>query len=79
MILKDKVIIITGENSLLGKEMVKDVTEKGGITICPDIPVETNLSLNTLNLEISSKTFIVKSYELVNSFYGKIDGLVNNA
>ena len=79
MILKDKVIIITGENSLLGKEMVKDVTEKGGITICPDISVETNLSLNTLNLEISSKTFIVKSYELVNSFYGKIDGLVNNA
>jgi NAD(P)-dependent dehydrogenase (short-subunit alcohol dehydrogenase family) len=77
--LKDKVIIVTGGNGLLGKEMIYDITKKGGIAICADISLKTDLSLNKLNFDVTSIESIVNAYQLVNTYYGKIDGLVNNA
>ena len=77
--LKDKIIIVTGGNGLLGKEMVNDITEKGGVAICADISVDTDLSLNTLKLDVTSESSIINAYKLVNNYYGQIDGLVNNA
>ena len=79
MILKGKVIIVTGGNGLLGKEMISDIKKKGGIAICADISVETNLELKNLKLDVTSEDSIVDSFKQVNDFYGKIDGLVNNA
>jgi len=77
--LKDKVIIVSGGNGLLGKEMIYDITKKGGIAICADISLKTDLSLNKLNFDVTSVESIVNAYQLVNSYHGKIDGLVNNA
>ena len=77
--LKDKVIIVAGGNGLLGKEMIYDITKKGGIAICADISLKTDLSLNKLNFDVTSVESIVNAYQLVNSYHGKIDGLVNNA
>ena len=77
--LKDKIIIVTGGNGLLGKEMMNNIIKKGGIAINADINVETDLPNRTLKLDVTSEKSIIESFKLVNDHFGKIDGLVNNA
>ncbi len=77
--LKDKIIIVTGGSGLLGKEIIKNLEDKGAIAINADINVETDFEKNTLIVDITSEESIVKAIKLVSDYYGKIDGLVNNA
>ncbi|WP_236025413.1 SDR family oxidoreductase [Flavobacterium geliluteum] len=77
--LKDKIIIVTGGSGLLGKEIVKNLEGKGAIAINADISVETDFTKRTLSVDITSEESIVKALKSVADFYGKIDGLVNNA
>ena len=77
--LKDKIIIVTGGSGLLGKQIIKDLEDKGAIAINADINVVTDFEKNTLTVDITSEESIVKAIKLVSNFYGKIDGLVNNA
>jgi NAD(P)-dependent dehydrogenase (short-subunit alcohol dehydrogenase family) len=77
--LKDKIIIITGGSGLLGKEIIKDLQAKGTTAINADINVATDFENNTLHVDITSEESIVKAIKMVSDFYGKIDGLVNNA
>ncbi len=77
--LKNKIIIVTGGNGLLGKEMINDITKKGGIAINADISVKTDLTKNSLYFDVTSEESIVNSFKLVEEYFGKIDGLVNNA
>lgn len=77
--LKDKIIIVTGGSGLLGKEIIKDLETKGATAINADINVATDFEKNTLSVDITSEESIVKAIQLVIGFYGKIDGLVNNA
>lgn len=77
--LKDKIIIVTGGSGLLGKEILKNLTVNGAVAINADINVETNLEKQTLNVDITSEESVVKGIKLVSEFYGKINGLVNNA
>ena len=79
MTLKNKIIIVTGGSGLLGKEIINDLETKEATAINADINVETNFKKNTLNIDITSEESIVKAIKLVSDFYGKIDGLVNNA
>lgn len=77
--LKDKIIIVTGGSGLLGKEIIKDLSFKGATAINADINVETNFENKTLNVDITSEESVVNAIKLVSEFYGRIDGLVNNA
>lgn len=77
--LKDKIIIVTGGSGLLGKQIVNDLKDRGAIAINADINVATNLKKNNLAVDVTSEESIVKAIKLVSDFYGKIDGLVNNA
>lgn len=77
--LKDKIIIVTGGSGLLGKEIIKDLEAKGAIAINADINVTTDFEKKTLTVDITSEESVVKAIQLVAVFYGKIDGLVNNA
>ena len=77
--LTDKIIIVTGGSGLLGREIVKNLESKGAIAINTDINVDTDLNNNTLNVDITSENSILNAIKLVVEFYGKIDGLVNNA
>ena len=79
MILKDKIIIVTGGSGLLGRQIIKDIESKGGIAINADIGVETNLENRTLKADITSETSVVETIKMVYDHFGKIDGLVNNA
>lgn len=77
--LKDKVIIVTGGSGLIGKEIVKDLKQKGAIVINADISVETDLHNGTINTNITSEESVMHTIESVAKHFGKIDGLVNNA
>jgi NAD(P)-dependent dehydrogenase (short-subunit alcohol dehydrogenase family) len=70
--LKDKVIIVTGGNGLLGKDIIKTLSAQGAFCINVDINHETNTALSLLNCDITSIDLIIGKYK-------KIDGLVNNA
>ena len=77
--LTQKIIIVTGGAGLLGKEIIKNLESKGAIAINADINVVTNLENQTLYVDITSQESIENAIKLVTNFYGKIDGLVNNA
>lgn len=77
--LKDKVIIVTGGSGLLGKEIINNLNSKGAIAINADINVENDLKNYSLFIDITSEESIENAIELVKEYFGKIDGLVNNA
>jgi NAD(P)-dependent dehydrogenase (short-subunit alcohol dehydrogenase family) len=77
--LREKIIIVTGGSGLLGREIVKNLESKGAIAINADINVVTDLKNNILNVDITSENSISNAIKLVIEFYGKINGLVNNA
>lgn len=77
--LKNKIIIVTGGSGLLGKEIINDLEAKEAIAINADINVVTDFKKHTITVDITSEESIVKAIKLVSDYYGKIDGLVNNA
>lgn len=79
MILKDKVIIVTGGSGLIGREIIVDISHKGGIPINSDISVATNLPDGTLKMDITDDDSIHEGFDQVYKEFGRIDGLVNNA
>ena len=44
MILKDKIILVTGGSGLIGREIVSDIRRQGGIAINADINVDIWIS-----------------------------------
>lgn len=79
MILKDKVILVTGGSGLIGKELVADINRKGGFAINADIGVETNLENGFIKMDITNDDSIQEGVDLIIKTLGRIDGLVNNA
>lgn len=78
-LLKDKVILVTGGNGLLGRAMIDDIRAKGGIGISADIQSETNWERNELHCDITTLEGIKTALNALLTKYGRIDGLVNNA
>ena len=78
-LLINKIIIVTGGNGLLGKEIVREITKSGGFCINIDINNKTSDDLSLLKGDITNKKSIDKCLKLINSKYKRIDGLVNNA
>src|SRR3989304_3704024 len=79
MILKDKIIIVTGGSGLIGKVLVADINSKGGKAINADISVETNLHDGTIFMDITNDSSIQDGIRQIVTEFGRIDGLVNNA
>ena len=79
MILNDKIIVVTGGSGLIGKELVADITRKGGIAINADIGIDTNLRAGQLFMDITNDFSIEEGFEKLLKEFGRIDGLVNNA
>ena len=79
MTLKDKIIIVTGGSSLIGKELIADINRKGGRAINADLEVETNLDDGFLKMDITNDVSIQKGIDLVVEKFNRIDGWVNNA
>jgi NAD(P)-dependent dehydrogenase (short-subunit alcohol dehydrogenase family) len=92
MMLKNKVVVITGGAGLIGKEFVRTVVEQNGIAIIADINKtlgeETAKALSQelksdaidfVELDITSKKSLQSCIEYLDKKYGRIDALVNNA
>lgn len=79
MILKDKIIIVTGGSGLIGRAIIQDITKKKGIAINIDISVDTNFNKDEIYADITNDHSIDEMIQTVISHYGRIDGLVNNA
>ena len=77
--LKDKIIIVTGGGGLLGKEMVSEIRQKGGVPINFDVNVEDDLEAGTLYCDITKPESREAVVQKVAKHFGRIDGLVNNA
>jgi NAD(P)-dependent dehydrogenase (short-subunit alcohol dehydrogenase family) len=77
--LKDKVIIVTGGSGLIGKAILDNIRHKGGIAVNVDLAVETNLEASQLQCDVTSAANICQAVEEVHKYFGRIDGLVNNA
>lgn len=76
--IKDKVIVITGSNGLLGKQMVSTFREQGAKVIAADIYFET-LGADDIIIDISDEQSVKKGVEVIVEKNNKIDGWVNNA
>jgi NAD(P)-dependent dehydrogenase (short-subunit alcohol dehydrogenase family) len=74
-----KIIIVTGGNGLIGREIVKKIIQAGGFCINIDINHETSDDLSTLKCDITNPEDVENSIEKIINKYSKIDGLVNNA
>ncbi len=78
MILKDKIIIVTGGSGLIGRAIINDIKSEGGIAINLDIANKTNEKEHHYFFDITAEDCEDKTNEIIQN-YDRIDGLVNNA
>ncbi|MCX5781159.1 MAG: SDR family NAD(P)-dependent oxidoreductase, partial [Elusimicrobia bacterium] len=92
LLLKDKVIIVTGGSGLIGKNLIRAIIENGGIGIIADINEKASKDeINKIKsefkdgkadyfkLDIVSEKSVTNMIKFVKKKYGKIDGVVNSA
>ena len=77
--LNNKVIVVTGGNGLIGKEIVSKLKTEGAITINLDISLKDNIERDEINCDISDENSVSNAIKKIESKYFKIDGWVNNA
>lgn len=76
--IKDKIIVVTGGNGLLGKQMVSTFRNQGAIVIAADIYFEEK-SQDDLKLDITDENSVKNGVAAIVSKYKRIDCWVNNA
>jgi NAD(P)-dependent dehydrogenase (short-subunit alcohol dehydrogenase family) len=92
MLLKKKIIVVTGGVGLIGEEFVKSIIENGGTAIVADINENKSSLINNelskklplkkidyFKLDVTSKKSLQECIQYIHSKYGKIDALINNA
>lgn len=79
MILRDKIILVTGGSGLIGRAILEDIRSKGGIAINIDLNIETNIETLEVKSDITNEESVIETINLILENFGRIDGLVNNA
>ncbi|MFZ2784336.1 MAG: SDR family oxidoreductase [Sediminibacterium sp.] len=79
MKLRDKIIIVTGGNGLLGKDLVKYLLDSGAKVVNAELEVLEDIDDDLISCDVTSKNSVKRLIEIVLDKYGHIDGLVNNA
>lgn len=77
--LKNKVIVVTGGNGLLGRSILEHLQHEGAVAINAEINAEQDLDKEILNCDVTSEQSIQRAIDLVLNKYQRIDGWVNNA
>lgn len=80
--LSNKIVIVTGANGLIGKEIVHELEEHAATIIAADIAFETEVideKKSTFKLDLSDNTSIDSLVEFAMDNYVRIDGLINAA
>ena len=89
-ILEKKVIVITGGARGIGFSLCKGCSKQGATIIMCDIDKQKlddavnslrkeRLDCHSICLDVTNEEMIQEAFKKINSKYGKIDGLVNNA
>lgn len=76
--IKGKVIVVTGGNGLLGKQMVSTFREQGAVVIAADIYFEEK-GTDDFVIDITDEDSVKKGIAAIVEKYNQIDGWVNNA
>ncbi|MFH6994881.1 oxidoreductase [Flavobacterium sp. FlaQc-48] len=76
--IKGKVIVVTGGNGLLGKQMVSTFREQGAVVIAADIFFKEK-GVDDFIVDITDEDSVKKGIVAIVEKYNKIDGWVNNA
>ena len=79
MNLENKIIIVTGGNGLIGREIIKHLKKNHAVVINLELNVKDNFEAGTLLCDVTDKKSVDSTIKKVLSKYKKIDGLVNNA
>lgn len=87
--MNDKIALVTGGTSGIGKEIVKELLSKGcKVITCyhnnEEVAKETEKEFDDKNLliikcDVSSEEQVINMFNTINTTFGKIDYLVNNA
>jgi NAD(P)-dependent dehydrogenase (short-subunit alcohol dehydrogenase family) len=77
--LRDKIIVVTGGNGLIGGAYVRAVREAGGTCINADISAKNDLDAGEWSLDITSEESVKACIQAVVAKFGRLDGWVNNA
>jgi NAD(P)-dependent dehydrogenase (short-subunit alcohol dehydrogenase family) len=77
--LKNKVIVVTGGNGLLGTSIIQDLKKFNSISINLDINSNDDLDSGTLKCDVTDSNSIDLSIKKILKKYKRIDGWVNNA
>lgn len=77
--IKQKLIVVTGGNGLLGKQIVNRLRKADAIVIAADITFDKDPNPNNIFIDISSEESVITVVQELVYKYGKIDGWVNNA
>lgn len=80
-LLENKVIIVTGGSGLLGKAILADIKNQGGIAINADVNIQktADLSSEEIYCDITDRNCINDCLAKIHAHFGRIDGVVNNA
>lgn len=76
--IKDKVIVVTGGNGLLGKQMVSTFRNQGAIVIAADIYFEEKGEDDYI-VDITDENSVKNGVAAIITKYKRIDGWINNA
>jgi len=77
--LKDKIIVVTGGNGLLGTSFMERIRAAGGIAISADIYAANDPEQDTMHCDITDEASVSALIAAVVGKYGRIDGWINNA
>lgn len=92
IILKERVIVVTGGAGLLGAEFVESIAAHGGTAIIADLNKDVGLQViekikkkdlsgkvDFVPMNITNKSSILAAIKIISDEYGSINALVNNA
>jgi NAD(P)-dependent dehydrogenase (short-subunit alcohol dehydrogenase family) len=91
MLLKDKIVVLTGGTGWLGQEFVKAIVEQGGAVIIADINPDGEKIAGELRsaldsegvyfkqTDITSQDSLTELIHFANTRFSRIDALINNA
>jgi NAD(P)-dependent dehydrogenase (short-subunit alcohol dehydrogenase family) len=77
--LKNKVIVITGGNGLIGRALIENAITLGATVLNLEVSVETDWEKGTVFCDITSPSHIQEVFNSIINKFGRIDGWVNNA
>ena len=90
--LNDKVVIVTGGAGLIGSSIVEKICECGGIAVIADtdkkrasdvkadiLKSNSGYKIEVIETDICNKKMLDENIRYVNSVFGRIDALINNA